>query len=95
MHRLQTLFYLTIVLHASGIIITHLQEQSSDKINFVTCASCWNFYIRILLRCTDPCILNFAASYYGNKAAEEQDVPEVLAPIYRNSLRHVLDDSNF
>jgi hypothetical protein len=23
-------------------------EQSSDKINFVTCASCWDFYIRIL-----------------------------------------------
>ena len=24
----------------------------------VTCASCWDFYIRILLRCTDPFILN-------------------------------------
>jgi len=22
-------------------------EQSSDKINSVTCASCWDFYIRI------------------------------------------------
>jgi hypothetical protein len=88
MHMSQSLFYLTIALHVSGIIITHLQkhettvntasgnrctviesvkflllkstcrlEQSPDKINSVTCASCWDFYIRILLRCTDPCIL--------------------------------------
>ena len=35
----------------------NIVEQSSDKINSVTCASCWDFYIRILLRCTDPCIL--------------------------------------
>jgi hypothetical protein len=27
MHMLQSLFYLTIVLHVSGIIITHLQEH--------------------------------------------------------------------
>jgi hypothetical protein len=37
---------------------------------------------------------HFAASYFGIKAADEQDVPEVLAPICRNSLRHVLDDGN-
>jgi len=89
MHMLQSLFYLTIALHVSGIIITHLQEhkttvttasgncyivtdrvkflllkstyrleQLSDKINSVTCAFCWDFYIRILLRRTDPCILD-------------------------------------
>ena len=29
-------------------------QQLSDKINSVTCASCWDLYIRILLRCTDP-----------------------------------------
>jgi len=44
MQMLQSLFYLTIANHV---------EQSSDKINSVTCASCWDFYIRILLRCTD------------------------------------------
>jgi len=27
MHMLQSLFYLTIALHVSGIIITHLQEH--------------------------------------------------------------------
>jgi len=27
MHMLQSLFYLTIALHASGIIVTHLQEH--------------------------------------------------------------------
>jgi hypothetical protein len=32
-------------------------EQSSDKINSLICASCWDFYIGILLLCTDPCIL--------------------------------------
>jgi len=57
MHMLQSLFYLMIALHVSGIIITHLQDQSSGKINSVICESCWDFYIRILLRCTDPCIL--------------------------------------
>ena len=73
---LQSLFYLMIALHVSGIIITHLQEhkttvttasgnrytvllsvaiveelehaeQSSDKINSVTCAFCWDFCIRM------------------------------------------------
>jgi hypothetical protein len=29
MHKLQSLFYLTIVLHVSGIIITHLQENKT------------------------------------------------------------------
>ena len=29
MHMLQSLFYLTIALHVSGIIITHLQEHKS------------------------------------------------------------------
>jgi len=29
MHMLQSLFYLTIVLHVSGIIITHLQEHKT------------------------------------------------------------------
>ena len=38
-------------------------EQSSDKINSVTCASCWDFCIRILLRCTDPCILNIGVYF--------------------------------
>jgi hypothetical protein len=75
----QNLFYLTIAVHVSGVIITHLQEhkttvtaasgnrhveQLSDKINSVTCASCWDFYIRILLRCTDPCILNLNGITY-------------------------------
>ena len=36
-----------------------------------------------------------AASFFGIKAAEEQAVPEVLTPICRNTLRHVLDDSSF
>jgi len=26
-------------------------EQLSDKINSVTCASCWDLYIRMLLEC--------------------------------------------
>jgi len=34
------------------------QSNHQIKINSVTCASCWDFYIRILLRYTDPCILN-------------------------------------
>jgi len=29
MHMLQSLFYLTIVLHYSGIVITHLQEHKT------------------------------------------------------------------
>ena len=29
MHMLQSLFYLTIALHVSGIIITHLQEHKT------------------------------------------------------------------
>ena len=29
MHTLQSLFYLTIALHVSGIIITHLQEHKT------------------------------------------------------------------
>jgi len=29
MHMLQSLFYLTIVLHVSGIIVTHLQEHKT------------------------------------------------------------------
>jgi len=29
MYMLQSLFYLTIALHVSGIIITHLQEQKT------------------------------------------------------------------
>jgi hypothetical protein len=29
MHMLQSLFYLTIALHASGIFITHLQEHKT------------------------------------------------------------------
>ena len=35
MHMLQSLFYLTIALHVSGIIITHLQEHKTT----VTAAS--------------------------------------------------------
>jgi len=27
MHMLQSLFYLTIALHVSGIVVTHLQEH--------------------------------------------------------------------
>jgi len=30
MHMLQNLFYLTIALHVSGIIITHLQEHKTN-----------------------------------------------------------------
>jgi hypothetical protein len=30
MHLLQSLFYLTIALHVSGIIITHLQEHKTN-----------------------------------------------------------------
>jgi hypothetical protein len=33
MHMLQSLFYLTIALHVSGIIITQLQEQKTTVIN--------------------------------------------------------------
>jgi hypothetical protein len=29
MHMLQSLFYLTIALHVSGVIITHLQEHKT------------------------------------------------------------------
>jgi hypothetical protein len=29
MHMLQSLFYLTIALHVSGIIVTHLQEHKT------------------------------------------------------------------
>jgi len=32
MHKLQSLFYLTIALHVSGIIITHLQEHKTTVI---------------------------------------------------------------
>ena len=32
MHMLQSLFYLTIALHVSGIIITHLQEHKTTVI---------------------------------------------------------------
>jgi len=35
MHMLQSLFYLTIALHVSGIIVTHLQEHKTT----VTAAS--------------------------------------------------------
>ena len=31
MHMLQNLFYLTIALHVSGIIITHLQEHKTTE----------------------------------------------------------------
>jgi hypothetical protein len=34
------------------------------KINSVTCASCWDLYIAILLQCTDPCILNLCSTYF-------------------------------
>jgi len=34
--------------------------------NSVICASCWDFCIRILLRCTDPCILNLLGLYPEN-----------------------------
>jgi hypothetical protein len=30
MHMLQSLFYLTIALHVSGIIVTHLQEHKTN-----------------------------------------------------------------
>jgi len=36
----------------------NMQSNHQIKISSVTCESCWDFYIRILLRCTDPCILN-------------------------------------
>jgi len=45
MHMLQSLFYLTIALHVSGIIITHLQEHKTT----VTTAS-GNRYTVIELR---------------------------------------------
>jgi hypothetical protein len=57
MHMFQNLFYLTTALHVSAVTITHLRETPetcravSDTINSVTCASCWDLYIRILLRC--------------------------------------------
>jgi hypothetical protein len=66
-------FYLTIALYVSGIIITHLQEHKTtvtkasgnhytvelsvaivEELELVSS----DFYVRILLRCTDPCILN-------------------------------------
>jgi hypothetical protein len=53
MHKSQSLFYLTTALHISGVTITHLQEHKTavttvseqllDKINYVTCASSWNY----------------------------------------------------
>jgi hypothetical protein len=39
MHLLQTLFYLTLALHVSGIIITHLQEHKTTVIT-----ACGNRY---------------------------------------------------
>jgi len=54
MHMLQSLFYLTIALHVSGITITHLQEH---KITVTTASG--NRYTVIdgvkflLLKCTD------------------------------------------
>jgi hypothetical protein len=42
-------------------------EQLSDNINSVTCAACWDLYIRILLRCRDPWMLNFTNVYTISK----------------------------
>jgi len=44
MHILQSLFYLTITLHVSGIIITHIQERKTT----VTTASGGNRYTVLL-----------------------------------------------
>jgi len=41
MHMLQSLFYLTIALHVSGIIITHLQEHKTT----VTTASDYRYTV--------------------------------------------------
>ena len=35
----------------------NMYSNHQIKINSVTCASCWDFYIRILLWCTDPRVL--------------------------------------
>jgi hypothetical protein len=47
MHMSQSLFYLTIALHVSGIIITHLQEHkttvttaSGNRYRIVVCCYC-------------------------------------------------------
>jgi len=45
MHMLQSLFYLTIALHVSGIIITHLQEH---KITVTTASgNCYTVIDRV------------------------------------------------
>jgi hypothetical protein len=54
MHMLQSLFYLTIVLHVSGIIIAHLQEHKTT----VTTASGNHYTVidrvkSLLLKSTD------------------------------------------
>ena len=36
----------------------NMKSSCQTKINSVTCASCWDLYTRILLRCTDPWTLN-------------------------------------
>ena len=66
MHMLQSLFYLTTALHVS-----------SDKINCVTCAVCWDFCIRILLKCTDPCTLNLklTVAFRNSVKAPNKQVP--------------------
>ena len=47
MHVLQILFYLTIAVHVSGIIITHLQEHKTT----VTTASGNRYTVRARVNC--------------------------------------------
>ena len=60
MHMLQSLFYLTIALHVSGIIVTHLQEHKTtvttasgsrytviDKVKFLLLRSTYRLHLKL------------------------------------------------
>ena len=57
MHLLQRLFYLTIALHNSGIIITHLQEHKTT----VTIASDNHYTVLLSVAIVEELILIIAA----------------------------------
>ena len=53
MHMLQSLFYLTIALHVSGIIITHLQEKFNSIYYSVPVTRCCSYSCFVLLKMGD------------------------------------------
>jgi hypothetical protein len=56
MHMLQSLFYLSIALHVSGIIITHLQEHKTtlNRQQYgVTVTRCCSYSCFVLLKMGD------------------------------------------